>query len=103
MDIRQFRQHALDESVKTFGATGGAIYLGADTNRRAPEVSVNWQDEPALNVPLANGVANFGQLSLGARQNGSDYTKLDCSVLQQTIDLIVRAQSLAPNESGKPI
>lgn len=101
MDIRQFRQRALDEAVKAFGATGGAIFLGTGMNQHPSEISGNWRGNMALSIPLTSGGAALGKLSLGARQNGLAYTDADRSVLQQTADLLARAQSLAHNGTGE--
>ncbi len=86
---------AIKVAVDSFDAESGAIYLGANGDRRLVCAVGDWKGEVALKVALENGAAELGLLELGARRDGAEYSLRDRRLLQQTMEPMARALALS--------
>jgi hypothetical protein len=84
----------LDEVVSAFGARGGGVYLGGDGYMKLEHSSEDWDGEATLTVPLKYEGKRLGMLALGPRHNGTEYSKKDREVLQDTAQTVAELLSL---------
>ncbi len=106
IDTRQITSRLLDEAVRAFDATGGAVYLQENDQLRPFHARGVWSDQPTaatatLSVPLECDTVQLGLLSLGERRNGRPYSPDDRETLKSMADLVAQAMALArPRPDG---
>jgi hypothetical protein len=95
----QLTQRLLDEATSAFQSTGGVICMERPGQLQLVYASGKWTGDAQLSVPFqANGV-ELGNISLGPRSNGLDYTPADRDTLQETVDLVAQAIALSERSS----
>ena len=95
IDAGQVSRRLLDEAVATFGARGGAVYLGTGAAAQLAHATEGWDGNAALTVPLEADGAALGRLDLGPRKDGTPYTDEDREALQAAAATVARAVALA--------
>ena len=95
-DPDELARRFLKESLETFGAGSGAVYLGRGTQQRLVTSIGAWDGHAELAVPLEYAGVNVGLIALGARKNGIAYDATDRANLTQTGDLVAHAIQLSP-------
>lgn len=92
----------LHETLTTFGAASGALYLGQGTQLHLAHSEGNWTGHAALAVPLEYAGTHVGLVALGARANGDDYDENDRAHLNQLSTLVAHAIGLARPLNHEP-
>ena len=100
IDARQITSRLLDEAVRAFDATGGAVYLRENDQLLPFHARGVWSEQPpaataTLSVPLECDTVQLGLLSLGERRNGRPYSPDDRDTLKSMADLVAQAMALA--------
>jgi hypothetical protein len=95
IDAGQVSRRLLDEAVATFGARGGAVYLGRDGAVQPAHATEGWDGNAALTVPLGSGGEQLGRLDLGPRRDGTPYADEDSEALEATAAVVGQAIRLA--------
>lgn len=95
-DPEELAYRFLRESIETFDASGGAVYLGQGAQLRLVKTQGDWSGHAELAVPLEYVGSNVGLIALGARKNGEAYVSADRTNLQQMGELVAHAIRLAP-------
>ncbi len=85
LDVEESASRLLQVAVDSFGAEGGAVYLGRDQNAHAVSTLGEWNGDARLSLPLVHEGRQLGQLALGARRDGIDYTHQDRNLVQQAL------------------
>lgn len=93
----------LSETLTTFGATGGAIYLGQGTQLHLKHSAGKWDGHAALAIPLEYAGKHIGMVALGARTNGDEYDQTDRARLQQMSSLVAHALELITPVHHEPV
>lgn len=94
-DPRELAKRFHNESLVTFGAQSGAIYLGQGAQLQLVQSLGEWDGHAHLVVPLDHTGKHFGLIALGARRNGDDYTARDHASMEEMSSLVARAIDLA--------
>jgi hypothetical protein len=102
LDAQQSTRRLLEDAVQAFDARGGAVFLAQDGEMHVIHTAGDWNGEAILRVPLANPKdgSRLGELALGARLNGLDYTQQDREMLMQTVNVISHAITLSERADG---
>jgi hypothetical protein len=92
-DAAQMACRLLEESIIAFGATSGAVYLTDNGDLNLVRSTRTWQGQVHLSAPLRSGQGDtrLGQITLGARRNGSDYTGRDRALLESAAQAVALA------------
>jgi hypothetical protein len=93
IDSQQVMRRLLEEAVAAFEATGGVAYLVSDGESKPIATLGKWNNEGQFSVPLqmpGSGV-KVGEIRLGARSNGSSYSKRDRAALRETAQTVTQA------------
>lgn len=94
LDPARSTRRLLEEAVLAFGAKAGAVYLG-DSDRMHPAHTVGeWNGDTLLSLPIESDGHKLGEIALGPKRNGADYTEQDRELLRQTIEPLARAFAL---------
>ena len=95
-DSRQLTRMLLDEMVQAFNARGGAAYLERLGQMQLVYASDGWRDEDAaINVHLECDDQQFGEIKLGEKRSGQEYTAKDKETLQLNAGRVAEAIWLA--------
>lgn len=94
MDSHEVTSRFLEHAVRAFDAAGGAVYLGADTGGQPSFALGDWNGETRISIPLQENGIRFGIIELGAKKNGTPYTKEDRDALQRNADRVARALAI---------
>lgn len=94
-DADALSRRFLKEALATFGADGGAIYLGQGTHLRLITSAGQWDGHAELALPIERTDNHVGLIALGARTNGDPYDANDRATLQQMSELVARAIEMA--------
>jgi hypothetical protein len=94
LDPTQLAKRLLDEAVRAFDATGGAVTVEHNSTHLTYQVG-ELDGIARLCVPLHDDAADFGALELGARKNGEAYSDADRQVLTRNAARVARALALA--------
>ncbi len=102
IDTEASARHLLDAAVRAFEATGGAVFLQQNGQARLVCTRGKWNDEATLRVPLESPKdgMRFGELALGTRINGTDYSEQDRAALQEAVAPVARALALIGHMDG---
>jgi two-component system NarL family sensor kinase len=90
----------LEEAVKAFDATGGAVFLMRHGERQMVQHSGAPSGEYALSVPLVAESREVGLLSLGARKNGMEYGEDERALVQLVANSVAAAVALTEQMDG---
>lgn len=90
----------LDEAMKAFEVTSGAVFLMRRGERQLVEHIGVSSDEYVLSVPLVADGTELGYLSLGARKNGMAYSENERAVVRQTANSVAAAIALTEQMDG---
>lgn len=91
VEARHVTQRLLEEAVGSFGAIGGAAFLGEDTQ---PFYAIGqWNGESKVGAILqtAENRGRVGNVALGARRNKVEYTAHDRLALEQAAQIVAQA------------
>lgn len=99
-DPLQLTDRLLSEAVTRLDAAGGAVYLRRDDQSQPVHQYGAWTGEAKLRIPLVADREAVGELVLGARRHGGDYTVQDREALTQIADLAARALALEGHSTG---
>jgi hypothetical protein len=78
--------------MRAFHASGGAVYLQQDGHMKLAHATLGWNDEDQrLSLPMEWDGRQLGLLSLGAREDGNEYSAQEREVLQQAANRVARA------------
>jgi hypothetical protein len=91
LPVEQLAQRLADTATRAFNDQGGAVILGDGVNPRMAYASKDWNGETQLSVPLEIDGKTLGQLKLGARRNGTDYTERDREMLRHIAGIVGQA------------
>jgi hypothetical protein len=95
-DSRQLVRMLLDEAVQAFNARGGAAYLEHLGRMQLVWASEGWRDADAdVVVRLESDDKQFGQIKLGAKRSGQEYTTKDKEALESNAARVAEAIWLA--------
>jgi nitrate/nitrite-specific signal transduction histidine kinase len=100
IDIEPSTRHLLDAAVRALDATGGAVFLEQNGESRIAYTSGDWKGNTALRVPIEGDSARLGELALGARRNGAEYSEQDRAALQETVAPVARTLALTRQLNG---
>jgi len=100
MDPEQNARELLDETVRAFDATSGAVYLQRNGELQLIQTVGQWNDESKISIPLESNGARLGLLKLGARRNNADYNAQDRATLQASSELVACALALTERMNG---
>jgi hypothetical protein len=100
IDMKPSTRHLLDAAVRAFNATGGAVSLLQNGEAHVLYTSREWTGEAHLSVPLENDGTKWGELALGARRSGADYSEQDRAALLDTVAPVSRAWALTARMTG---
>lgn len=81
----------LSESVRAFGAQGGAVYLGSGAKLRLVQSMGEWKNDGEMAMSIEHDGTALGLLTLGARNNGDAYQPDDHKTLTEMSSLVGRA------------
>lgn len=88
---QQITRRLLEEAIAAFGAQGGVVYLVHNGEAQRIHAVGNWDDSPALTMPLLYGDQEIGELALGVRTSGRAYSLEEQEVLDQATLIVARA------------
>jgi hypothetical protein len=88
---QQITRRLLEEAIAAFGAQGGVVYLVHNGESQRIHAVGNWDDSPALTMPLLYGDQEIGELALGVRTSGRAYSLEEQEVLDQATLIVARA------------
>lgn len=91
IDTRRMIRRLLGEAVDAFEASGGVAFLGDGAGAEPALTCGAWQGDAALRVALASNGAQVGQVALGARKNGLEYSEGDRAALTETARIVAEA------------
>jgi hypothetical protein len=91
VEAHQITRRLLEESVAAFDATGGAVYLETEGTLKLIHTAGEWKDEAKLSAPLETNGAKLGQIALGARRNGAEYSTKDREALEHIAAVVALA------------
>jgi hypothetical protein len=81
LDVEMVLRRALDESIRSLGASGGAVYL-VDAGIAMPlVVRGDWSQVEGITAPIEDGGRRYGRISLGPRRGGHAYHQNDQEAL----------------------
>lgn len=94
MDSHQVTSHFLEQAVRAFEASGGALFLGNDHRGEPNFVLGEWKGDARVTVPLQSDGDHFGIIELGAKRNGTTYTQDERDALQRNADRVAQALAI---------
>jgi hypothetical protein len=94
-DPTQTAKKFLDEAIAAFDAEGGAVRLNRSGRSELLCNSEKWDGHTQMIVPFQRDGELIGEIDLGKRRNGADYTSQDREMLEKCIALIVSAFIIA--------
>ncbi len=101
LDVNANTQRLLKEAASAFDASSGAIFLKRDGQLQLARAVGEWKDASRVNVPLQDNGITLGELKLGARRNGSDYSDAERAALQQIADVVAHALTLVEHNKAR--
>ncbi len=95
-DPSQLARRLLDEMIQAFNARGGAAYLEHLGQMQIVHASEGWGDEDAaINIHLEFDGKQFGEIKLGEKKSGQEYTANDWKTLELNAGRVAKAIWLA--------
>jgi hypothetical protein len=94
LDVEQLTHKILVESVRAFGARGGAVYLLRQGHYEPAYVEGEWDQVEGMSVWLDSEGERYGWISLGPRLNGLAYSDQDRAVFEDMTTLVARTMRL---------
>jgi hypothetical protein len=92
LDARLISRRLLQTSIRAFHASGGAVYLQQDRHMRLAHATQGWKDEDQrVSILMEWNGRQLGQLILGGREDGHEYSDQEREVLQQAANRVARA------------
>lgn len=91
VEAKHITRRLLDEAIASFGASGGAAFLGSDS--QPLYVSGQWNGEAKVSAVLESQERGnkVGSVALGARRNKVEYTAQDRAALEQAARVVAHA------------
>jgi hypothetical protein len=94
IDPHRIARWLVDESVRSFEADGGELYLEAHHSTEPFHVAGHITGRPALEVAVRHGHERLGRLLLGHRRK-SFYSERDRAAIQRSADVLGEALTVA--------
>ena len=91
IDVERLLSKTLEETVRAFAATGGAVYLLEDGQFRPVQTNGEWSQVEGMVAWLEYEKVRFGWLVLGPRRQGPAYTPTEQQVLTDIGALVGQA------------
>ncbi|MHB1133906.1 MAG: hypothetical protein ACYC4L_16170 [Chloroflexota bacterium] len=88
MDVERVTARALDEMVRAFGATSGAVYMLRDGHFVPVYSNGDWAQIEGMSVWLEHEGVRFGWITLGPREDGLGYSEEDLGVFSEVAELV---------------
>lgn len=101
-DPVQLTNRLLSEAVARLDASCGAVYLTMDGQQRLVHRYGVWSGEARLRIPMVADGTAVGELALGTRRHGGEYTVQDREALGRIADLAARTLALAGGAEVSP-
>jgi two-component system NarL family sensor kinase len=90
LNAERSARRLLEVATKAYDATNGAITLIEDGNSRIVSTVGEWKDDANLSVAIEANGTRLGEVVLGKRRNGVEYSQKDLLSLQQAVEPIAR-------------
>jgi hypothetical protein len=90
-DVEQLTRRTLDEAIRAFDATGGAVYLLGEHPSQPVYVLGDWTQVEGITATLEDGGIQYGRIALGPRHGGMEYTRHDEEMLAESARQVARA------------
>jgi hypothetical protein len=106
LDVEEVTRRALDETLRAFGATTGAVYLYRQGHLEPAHVRGGWTQEEGMAEWLEYAGARYGWIAIAPRADGVSYAPRDQEIFGQTVGLVARtihligAAGLEPVDAG---
>jgi hypothetical protein len=100
-DPHLLTRRLLDETLITFNATGGAVFMGKGAHLRLVQSCGDWKGQAELAVPLESDGIRFGLIALSPKCSGSGYTEEDKQSLQKIGNLVARTMAIQEHLHGE--
>jgi hypothetical protein len=94
IDPEELSRRGLDEAVRAFGATSGAVYLLRNGHYELAQVSGAWDQVEGMTAWLDWKGRRYGWVALAPRRAGTPYTPAEHAAFQELVALLARAMWL---------
>jgi hypothetical protein len=91
LDHAQTLRRLLEETVAAFDASGGAVYAEHDGDSKLIHTMGQWTGVEKLGATIRTAAANYGQVSLGLRRNGTMYGIKDREAIERLTEVVAHA------------
>ncbi len=88
-------QELLDRAASGLKAEGGAIFWGNYSGGEPRYTVGHWTGQPKLTTTLTSDGQVFGEIALGPRRSGGEYSDADAQALARAAEQVSRALALA--------
>jgi hypothetical protein len=100
IDVRQVTRRFLDEAVRALHAEGGALFLQRQGQLELEHTAGKWMDgEARVSIPMEAAEGIVGQIVLGSRLEGPNYSRQEIDALTQVASAVAEAISSAEWQS----
>ena len=100
-DAHRLLTRLLSESVAAFGATGGAVELGATEGHMSLRTIGDWNGDARVTTTINDGMGIAARLRLGPRLSGEAYSKPQIAQLRDAADAVAEALERTPSVQSK--
>jgi hypothetical protein len=98
LDVHHLTGRLLDEAMRSFDASGGAVSLGSGGRWQPVRMTEGWSGQAHATVPIAADGEHVGILQLGPRRDGGEYGAAEMQAMQAvTADVARLVQWLQPS------
>lgn len=81
----------LNEVALAYDVTGGAVYLGTNSQEQLVYSRGKQNGKPELSLQIESDGLRFGHLDLGPRQSGANYSAADRAALEHLVTVVAAA------------
>jgi hypothetical protein len=91
IDPEELTRRGLEEAIRAFSASSGAVYLLRDGHYRLARVSGAWDQVEGMTAWLDWNGSRYGWIALAPRRMGTEYTRAEQATFQELVTLVARA------------
>jgi hypothetical protein len=95
LEVEPLARRILDEAVRAFNASCGAVYLYRDGHLHVTHTNGDWTQMEGMGAWIEHNGRRFGWLALGPRLNEASYSAEDYAAFQRVCTLVGRAAGIA--------
>jgi hypothetical protein len=102
IDVARVTRRMLEEAATAFEAEGGAVHVSEGGESRLIQTWGDWQDgRGRICIPLESDGIHLGEISLGARRGGREYSPQDQETLRSTAEVVATMIRLVGHATGR--